>query len=120
MAKGTLIGESVRLGGSLDGIRLSVDKVWRVPNPAPEQPPEWTLIEFEVDDQAADALASALSEALDDRHPWYCDFHTPRESFVVFATRVLRYPRGDSSGRAEAEAYARSRGVPESQLDWPE
>lgn len=119
MAKGTLIGESVRLGGSLDGIQLLVQKVWRVPNPAPEQPPEWTLIEFEVDDQEAGALAVALSEVLDDRHPWYCDFHAPQESFVVFAARVFRYPRGDSNGRAEAEAYASSQGVPESQLDWP-
>lgn len=120
MAEGTLIGESIRLGGSLEGIPLLVRKVWRVPNAVPEQPSEWTLIEFEIDDDRADALASALSQALDDRHPWYCDFHTPEESFVAFAGRVFRYPRGDSNGRKEAESFARSRGVPESQLDWPE
>ena len=59
---------------------------------------------------------------MDLRHPggWYCDFRSPSETFVVFAGRVLRYPRGEKDGRAEAEAYARSGGVPESQLDWPE
>jgi hypothetical protein len=51
---------------------------------------------------------------------WYVDFHSPTKSFVVFAGRILRYTRGDKAGRAEAEAYARSRGVPDAQLDWPE
>jgi hypothetical protein len=50
---------------------------------------------------------------------WYADLHTDRESFVVFSGRVFRYPRGDAAGRAEAEAHARDRGVPEAQLDWP-
>jgi hypothetical protein len=119
MAKGTLIGESLRLGASLERSELRLAKIWRVPNPAPEQPPEWTLIEFELDDGGAPALAEALSQALDDRHPWYCDLHTAAESFVVFPGRVFRYTRGDAAGRAAAEAFARSRGVPEAQLDWP-
>jgi hypothetical protein len=51
---------------------------------------------------------------------WYVDFHSPEETFVVFAGRVCRYRRGDERGRAEAEAYARARGVPQAQLDWPE
>jgi hypothetical protein len=51
---------------------------------------------------------------------WYTDLHSTEETFVVYAGRVFRYPRGDSAGRAEAEAYGRSHGVPESQLDWPE
>jgi hypothetical protein len=42
------------------------------------------------------------------------------ESFIVFPGRGFRYRRGESSGRAEAEAYARSVGIPESQLDWPD
>ncbi len=40
------------------------------------------------------------------------------ESIRVGADRFFRYPRGDRAGRAEAEAYARSLGVPDSQLDW--
>jgi hypothetical protein len=37
---------------------------------------------------------------------------------MVFAGRIFGYPRGDTGSRVAAEAYARSVGVPESQLDW--
>jgi len=85
------------------------------------QPELWTLIEFEADDADADAepLAGLLADALAQPCGWYGDFRSPWETWVVFAGQIFRYPRGDTSARAEAEAYARSRGVPESQLDWP-
>jgi hypothetical protein len=44
----------------------------------------------------------------------------PSERFVVFPGRFFRYPRGDKAGRAQAQSYGRSFGVPEAQLDWPE
>lgn len=82
-------------------------------------PLEWTLIEFEIADDKAPALAEALAEILDDAG-WYVDFHSEEETFVVFAGRAFSYPRGDKAARAEAEAYGRSRGVPDAQLDWPD
>jgi hypothetical protein len=60
-----------------------------------------------------EALAGALEP-----EAWYCDFHSEDETFVVFADRVFRYPRGDKAGRESAEDYARSVGVPEAQIDW--
>jgi hypothetical protein len=126
MASGTIIGESIRFGAALDGIPLTVRRIRRG---GPEQlspqqeaagmPSRWTLIEFEVEDHDALALASALADVLEDSG-WYVDFHSSGEKFVVFAGRVFRYHRGDELGRAEAEAYARARGVPQAQLDWPE
>ena len=126
MATGTIIGESIRFGAALDGIPLTVRRIRRG-GPAhlsPQQeatgmPSHWTLIEFEIDDHDAPALASALADVLDDSG-WYVDFRSPDETFVVFAGRVFRYRRGDERHRAEAEAYARARGVPTAQLDWPE
>jgi hypothetical protein len=126
MASGTIIGESIRFGAALDGIPLTVRQIRRS-GPgrlSPEQeaagmPERWTLIEFEIDDQDAPVLASALGDVIDDKG-WYVDFRSREETFVVFAGRVFRYPRGDESGRAEAEAHARGRGVPDAQLDWPE
>ena len=82
-------------------------------------PSRWTLIEFEIDDHDAPELATALADVLDD-NGWYVDFHSSDETFVVFTGCVFRYRRGDHRGRAEAEAYARARGVPQGQLDWPE
>ena len=124
MATGTLIGESLRPGTTLDGVPLTVHRIERVEpdNISAEQlasgiPPRWTLLFFEVADEAAPALADALAAILDEPG-WYVDFHTSDESFVVFRDTVFRYATGDADGRAEAEAYARTRGVPDAQIDW--
>jgi hypothetical protein len=98
MIEGTLIGESVRVGAELSGVRLTVRKVSRA---------------------ASGDTADAIANVLDRPGGWYADFRTPAETFVVYAGRVFRYSRGDSAGRAEAAAYGRSVGVPENQLDWP-
>ena len=121
MIEGTLIAESIRVGAGLDGIRLVTRKIRcaAAGDVSAGQPELWTLIEFEAEEPDAGVLADALAKALDQRHGWYTDFRTPDETFVVYSGRVFRYPRGDSSGRAEAAAYGRSASVPEHQLDWP-
>jgi hypothetical protein len=96
IASGTIIGESIRLGAALDGIPLTVRQIRRG---GPEQlspqqeaagiPSRWTLIEFEIDDHDAPALARALADVLDDSG-WYVDFRSPDETFVVFAGCVFR------------------------------
>jgi hypothetical protein len=119
--EGTLIAESIRVGEELDGMRFVIRKIRRAAagDVTARQPEFWTLIEFEADERDAEALAEALAKVLDRQHGWYTDFRTPDETFVVFAGRVFRYPRGDSLGRDEAAAYGGAVGVPESQLDWP-
>ncbi len=121
MIEGTLIAESLRVDAELSGVRLVTRKVRRVAagDASAGQPELWTLIEFEAEEQEAGVLAEALAKVLDHQHGWYTDFRTPDETFVVYSGRVFRYPRGDSSGRAEAAAYGRSVGVPEHELDWP-
>jgi hypothetical protein len=118
---GGLIGESLRRGSALEGITLSVRKVARadVGNIESGQPLTWTFIEFEAADTDAERLAEALQRVLEPAGGWYCDFRTDDETFVVFANRTFRYPRGDPIGRADVEDYGRSVGVPEAQLDWP-
>jgi hypothetical protein len=117
---GTLLAESLRKEHALDGVPLTVRRVFRADDgdPSAGQPLTWTFLEFEVPDDHADALASALADSLEPG-PWYCDFRSDTETFVVFADRVFRYPRRDPSGRGEAEAHARVVGVPEAQIDWP-
>jgi len=82
------------------------------------QPRIRTFIEFEAPDADAERLALALSDVLDPTPGWYCDFRSTENTFVVFAGRIFRYERGDQAGRADAEAHARSVGVPEAQIDW--
>jgi hypothetical protein len=121
MASGNLIGESIRVGASVD-VPLTVEKVSRVDagDEAAGQPRVWTFIAFEVPDANAQSLAAALSQALESAGGWYCDFRTAQETFVVFAGQTFRYRRGDHAARAEAERHARSVGVPEAQVDWHE
>jgi len=121
-ASGALIAESLVKDRPIEGCVLSVRKIVRadVGDVTAGQPLTWTFIEFDVDDSAVHQLAASLSEALDPTIGWYCDYRTSNETFVVFAGRVFRYPRGKADGRAKAEAYGRSVGVPEAQLDWPE
>jgi hypothetical protein len=118
---GTLIAESRRVGAELEGLVLAATKVARsaFADVADGQPHIWTFIEFEVQDESVDQLAVALEGALSRDGGWYCDFRSVAETFVVFAGRTFRYPRGDAAGRAAAVEYGRSVGVPEAQLDWP-
>ena len=120
-ASGVLIAESISKDRPLEGLNLHIRKVSRsdAGDVKAGQPLTWTFIEFEVDDDQVAGLAHALSRSLEVSGGWYCDFRTSEESFVVFADRIFRYPRGEAEGRAEAEAYGRSVGVPEAQLDWP-
>ena len=120
MFTGTLLAESLRTGVVLAGVPLSVRRMWRADagDPAAGQPAVWTFLEFEVAD-GADALAERLADALAPG-PWYCDLRSDDEVFVVFAGRVFRYARGDRRAREQAEAHARSVGVPEGQIDWPD
>jgi len=121
MVEGTLIAESIRVGAELGGVRLVTRQIRRsaAGDASVGQPELWTFIEFEAEEPDAGGLADALAKVLDKQGAWYTDFRTPDETFVVYFGRVFRYPRGDSSGRAEAAAYGRSVGVPEHQLDWP-
>jgi hypothetical protein len=119
---GALIAESLRADVAIEGIELRVTKVARAAwgDVDAGQPLVWTLIEFAADDRHADQLAQALADALDPAGAWYCDFQSADETFVVFANVIFRYPRGDETGRDAAAEHARSIGVPESQLDWPD
>lgn len=117
---GNLLAESLWRDTPLDAVPLAVRRIWRADDgdPSANEPLTWTFIAFEIPDDAAETLADALARGLEPG-PWYCDYRPDQETFVVFADRVFRYPRGDQAAREEAEHHARSVGVPEAQIDWP-
>jgi len=119
---GVLIAESLSKSSPLEGVTLQVHKVSRgdVGDQSVGQPLTWTFIEFTVEDHVVSDLVETLSRSLVPTRGWYCDFRSAEETFIVFVGRVFRYVRGDVEGRAEGDAYGRSVGVPEAQLDWPE
>lgn len=120
MIQGTLIAESLRVGTVLDDLKLTVRTIsrYRAGGTTPDQPEIWTTLDFVAEEAQADELAEAFSDVLD-QPGWYVNFESPAENFVVFPGRIFRYPRGDATGRAVAQAYGRQLAIPEPQLDWP-
>ena len=118
---GGLIAESLRVGAVLEDVNLTVSKISRADlgDVGAGQPLTWTFVDFEAAEADAGRLSDALEQSLERVGGWYCDFRSDAETWVVFAGRTFRYPRGDAAGRAAAVEYGRSVGVPERQLDWP-
>ncbi|MBA3286894.1 MAG: hypothetical protein H0U21_02550 [Acidimicrobiia bacterium] len=118
MPAGYVIAESVRVGARLEGFSFTLIRVERhlIEDATTDQPSVWTMIHFEFPEHEAERLADALAEVLDG--PWYANFDSDGDTFVIFPSRVVRYRREDDAARAEAEAYARTLGIPDDQLDW--
>ena len=118
MVNGAVIMESLRPGVVFDDSQICLRRLSRfeVSNATPQQPDVWTLIEFSSPLEPG-ALASLFAAALAGPG-WYVNFDTDDQTFVVFPGRVFCYPHGDNQRRDEVMAYARTVGVPESQLDW--
>ncbi len=117
MLKGLLLKESLTDLGVLDRLHMTQTETWNVGNAAEYQPNVWTAISFEVDDDQADAIAAELSHVL--KSPgWYIDARLNDEVYVIFPQRVFKYRRGDQAGKIEAQVYARTIGIPASQIDW--
>src|SRR5579875_4201047 len=119
MIEGILIAESLRVGTTLASLNLTVRTIsrFRAQGTTQDQPDVWTTLDFEADEAGATNLAEAFSDVLD-RPGWYVNFESPTDAFVVFPGRIFHYPRGDETGRAEAQAYGRQLAIPEPQLDW--
>lgn len=119
MLEGVLIAESLRIGAQLTGIPLQITKLTRIEmtSVADDQPRLWTLLDFTAEEPEAQRLADQLASCLS-TGSWYIGFHTETDTYVIFASKVFRYPRGQVEGRREAQNYGRSAGVPEQQLDW--
>lgn len=117
--RGAILAESLKPGTGFDGRGMRIIRCSRyeITGAADYQPPVWTLIEFEAAAGISDALASELADSL--LSPgWYANWNSDTEATVVLPGKVFCYPRGDQTGREEAQAHGRSVGVPEPQLDW--
>ena len=118
MFKGLLLKEGLKDESVLGLVRVTKTEMWDVKNAVDEQPEGWTAISFEGESDQADEVAQALSRAM--KPAWYANFSTETHAYVVFAGKVFKYVTGDARACAEAQAYAISAGIPESQVDWGE
>ena len=117
MLTGLLLKESLFDLSALNRLHITNTETWNVSNASADQPNVWTALSFEVDNTEADAVAVELSHAL--KSPgWYIDARLGDEVIVIFPDRIFRYRHSDQTGKAEAQAYALTIGVPPSQIDW--
>jgi len=116
--KGLLLLESLKDGGVLDLVKVTKTEVWDVGNAVDWQPERWTAVSFEGESNRADKVAEAISRAI--KPAWYANFSTGTHVYVMFEDKVFRYVKGDAQARAEAQSYAISVGIAESQIDWGE
>ncbi len=117
MYKGTVIKESLQDQSVLKNLTTSNERVAFIDNPAPDQPPTWTLYNFSVEDSDAESTAKILAEALKEG-TWYIDMNDGNKSYVIFSNRVFAYEKENTEAREEAKKYGRMLGIPESQLNW--
>lgn len=98
MVKGTLLAESLKVGAELNVPGLRLTRVARrdlSASVSAAQPPVWTFLEVEADDDVASPLADSLARALLAEGGWYADFAAADDHVVVFSGQVFRYKRGD-------------------------
>lgn len=116
---GTLVAESLAAEAVLD-VPLTLRRLQRIKiaNPVSGQPGHWTMIDFSCPDDQADRFGDQLAAALANG-PWFADFVLGDVRHVVFAGRRFAIHAGDREQRELAQAYGRSVGVPQAQLDCP-
>lgn len=119
MIRGVVILESLRERRVPDLVRPTRTWTCDPPDPGPDQPERWSVVDFEAPEEQGDEIARLLSDSLLPG-PWYCDFHSDDTVWVAFSGRCFRYARGDARGRAAAVHHGREAGVPPAQLDWRE
>jgi hypothetical protein len=117
MLHGMIIEESLEDMSILDGLTVTKTEIEKIDNAVEGQPSTWTMHSFEIGEAEAADFAEKLSKSLK-QGKWYVDFKSDKEFYVVFASKVTHYMLGDKTGKQQAVDYARSVGIPESQLDW--
>lgn len=80
---------------------------------------QWTLHTVDVNQERAEALAEKLSQALEKKHPWYADYKTEKEHYIIYSNKVFHVTdRADKNQYEVAKQYGISLGIPEYQVDF--
>ena len=120
MYEGLIIKESLKNESILERLDIIKTEVWDVDNASEDQPKQWHVSYFQVEENKIDDIAEQISKSLQNGK-WYVNFSGNVEyTVVVFPDKVFKYKKGDIKERAMAVEYGRGLQIPESQLDWPE
>lgn len=114
---GTIIAESLLSDSVLNFVTVTSRETAELVDALPDQPKQVTIVVFEVGDDMASAVAEEISRHLNSRH-WYADLRHEYEIFVIFPNKIFRFAPKETEKHQKAIEYAKSLGIPESQIDF--
>lgn len=114
---GTIIVESLISDSVLNFVEIKARETADLADPLADQPKQVTIVTFEIGDDMASAVVEEVSKNLKSGH-WYGDVAHEFDKFVVFPNKVFRFTPKEVEKRQKAIDYAKSLGIPESQIDF--
>lgn len=80
---------------------------------------QWTLHKVEILDQRAEAIAKALSLALENtHHSWYADYKNSTTHYIIFPNKIFKIDRQSKEQYRKAKEYGIALGIPGYQVDF--
>jgi hypothetical protein len=114
---GTLVLESLVSDSVLNFVNVKTRETAELVDALADQPKTVTVITFEAGDDMVLAVAEEISRNLASGH-WYADIGHEFEKIIIFHNKVVRFTPKETEKRQKAFDYARSLGIPESQIDF--
>jgi hypothetical protein len=114
---GTIIAESLLSDAVFNFVDIKARETAELTDPTTDQPKSVTVISFEVGDDMAAAVADEVSRTML-AGSWYADISHEYERIIIFRNKVVRFAPKETEKRQKAFDYAKSLGIPESQIDF--
>jgi hypothetical protein len=114
---GTIIVESLISDSVLNFVEIKARETAELADPLTDQPKQVTIITFEIGDDMASAVVEEISRNLKSGH-WYADVAYEFDKYVIFPNKIFRFAPKETEKRQKAFDYAKSLGIPESQIDF--
>ena len=119
--QGTIIEESLEDTSILKGLKITLGTM-QEPVTEKHQTPwvrQWTHHFVEISADTAVEFVHTLSNTLDSKHPWYADFKTDSDHYIIFREKIFHITdRSNKQQYDEATHYGFALGIPEYQLDF--
>ncbi len=114
---GTIIVESLISDSVLNFVEIKTRETAELADALADQPKQVTIITFEIGDDLASAVVEEISKNLRSGH-WYADVAYEFDKYVIFPNKVFRFTPKETEKKQKAVEYAKSLGIPESQIDF--
>lgn len=114
---GTIILESLISDSVLNFVEVKARETADLTDALADQPKQVTVITFEIGDDMASTVVEEISKNLKSGH-WYGDVAHEFDKYVIFPNKVFHFMPKETDKRQKAFEYAKSLGIPESQIDF--